>query len=335
MPKKNLQRVKLDLIRVDGGTQQRATVNDEHIGNIAEAIRAGVKIEPGIGFDDGEEIWLGDGHHRWHGHKRADVKTMLLEVRRGSREDAILYSVGANAENNALRRTNADKRVAVQTLLNHAEWSKWSNREIARRAGVTHTLVNQLRNPSKVETASTPKDHNPRSEAENEDSAQAPESNSTATNSSVSRPALSPPESDDGDGDDDPQPPKTPTPTANPVPVDVEGHPLPNRISIREAFRVAGEFDGLMTAISQVKGRAGEIIDVAAVYLDRQQLTAHLNNARSELNDARPHAVCPYCSGASRGTECQACRGCGWVKRRTWEAAPADLRAKLGKGVAA
>lgn len=53
-------------------------------------------------------------------------------------------SVGANEEH-GLRRTNEDKRRAVLTLLGDAEWSSWSDREIARQCAVGYTLVAKLR----------------------------------------------------------------------------------------------------------------------------------------------------------------------------------------------
>lgn len=40
---------------------------------------------------------------------------------------------------------NADKRRAVETLLRDEEWSKWSDREVAKRAGVSHLFVANLR----------------------------------------------------------------------------------------------------------------------------------------------------------------------------------------------
>lgn len=43
------------------------------------------------------------------------------------------------------RRTNADKRKAVMTMLNDEEWSKWSNAEIARKCAVSLDLANRCR----------------------------------------------------------------------------------------------------------------------------------------------------------------------------------------------
>ena len=65
-------------------------------------------------------------------------------MRQGTRRDAVLHSVGANAQH-GLRRTNADKRRAVETLLRDEEWSGWSDSEIARRCGVSHPTVAKVR----------------------------------------------------------------------------------------------------------------------------------------------------------------------------------------------
>ena len=76
-------------------------------------------------------------------------------MRQGTRRDAILFSVGANASH-GLRRTNQDKRRAVETLLRDEEWGAWSNSEIARRCGVHHSTVADLR-PSLSVSASEPR----------------------------------------------------------------------------------------------------------------------------------------------------------------------------------
>jgi hypothetical protein len=87
---------------------------------------------------------LADGFHRLRAFIAADRETIPADVRQGTRRDAILYSVGAN-ETHGLRRTNDDKRRAVLTLLNDAEWSKWSDREIARQCAVHFNYVGRLR----------------------------------------------------------------------------------------------------------------------------------------------------------------------------------------------
>jgi hypothetical protein len=136
--------VALDLIRSDGGAQARVCLNDDVVAEYAEADAAGADFPPGVVFHDGTDYWLADGFHRKAARQRNRRKDMLVEVRQGSRRDAILYAAGANAQH-GLRRTNDDKRIAVMRLLTDDEWKQWSDREIARRCGVGHPLVAEVR----------------------------------------------------------------------------------------------------------------------------------------------------------------------------------------------
>ena len=55
--------------------------------------------------------------------------------------DAFLYASGVNA-GHGLRRTNDDKRRAVERLLHDPEWSQWSDNKIADICKVnTHTVA--------------------------------------------------------------------------------------------------------------------------------------------------------------------------------------------------
>ena len=60
-----------------------------------------------------------------------------------------------------LRRSNADKRRAVETLLADEEWRGWSDREIAKRAGVDPKFVGNLRREQPV-TVDRPQSPAPR-----------------------------------------------------------------------------------------------------------------------------------------------------------------------------
>lgn len=145
----------LDKIRIDGGTQSRAELNQDTVAEYAEAYKAGAEFPPVTVFFDGKHQWLADGFHRYFASKAAGRTTILEKVTPGTQRDAVLFSLSANATH-GLRRTNDDKRRAVMTLLNDPEWSGWSDREIARQCGVTHPFVANLRKP-KVVTVTTPK----------------------------------------------------------------------------------------------------------------------------------------------------------------------------------
>ncbi len=131
-------------IRIDGGTQSRVALSEEYISELAQALSEGDILPPIILFYDGSEYWLADGFHRYHAVKKRGQETIASEVKQGTRRDAILYSVGANARH-GLRRTNADKRRAVETLLSDSEWTAWSDRAIARQCGVHHQMVGIVR----------------------------------------------------------------------------------------------------------------------------------------------------------------------------------------------
>jgi hypothetical protein len=131
-------------IRLDGGTQPRAAINPEILREYTDAISDGAIFPEVIVFYDGTSYWLADGFHRITAASACGHVEFPAEVRQGTQRDAILCSVGVNAQH-GLRRTNADKRRAVETLLRDAEWGQWSNREIARRCGVHHDMVDQAR----------------------------------------------------------------------------------------------------------------------------------------------------------------------------------------------
>jgi hypothetical protein len=108
------------------------------------ALFCGDTFPPIVVFYDGADYWLADGFHRLEAHRRHGLEEIDADIRQGTRRDAVLYACGANASH-GLRRTNADKRRAVETLLNDQEWSQWSDREIARRCGVGNRFVSDMR----------------------------------------------------------------------------------------------------------------------------------------------------------------------------------------------
>jgi hypothetical protein len=131
-------------IRLDGGTQPRARLNEKVIAEYAEDMREGAEFPPVDVFYDGEVYWLADGYHRVSAAIEAGLPEVAATVHQGTLRDAVLFSVGVNAEH-GVRRTNEDKRRAVMRLLSDPEWEQWSDREIAQRCRVSYELVRTLR----------------------------------------------------------------------------------------------------------------------------------------------------------------------------------------------
>ncbi len=152
----DVQEIPVYEIRANGGTQMRAGLNQETVREYQEWLQGLLdqgnlaQMPPIIVYYDGTDYWLADGFHRlaaWQhaGFAAGPLKlTIPAEVKAGTRRDAILHAAGANAAH-GLRRTPADKWRAVESLLVDDEWSKWSDREIARRCHVSPTFVGQVR----------------------------------------------------------------------------------------------------------------------------------------------------------------------------------------------
>ena len=133
----------LDQIR-DGGAQMRVEMTEAIIQEYAEAMVAGDVFPPIIVFFDDSDHWLADGFHRTGAAKMLGRESIDADVRQGTQRDALLYGIGSNAKH-GLRRTQADKRKAVATLLADEQWSKWSDRKIATAAGCDHKTVGKIR----------------------------------------------------------------------------------------------------------------------------------------------------------------------------------------------
>ena len=131
----------------DGGTQMRAGMNADTVKEYEDALTDAEAwpFPPVVVYHDGAKYWLADGFHRLNAaHRSGKFAEIPADIKPGTRRDAVLYAAGANASH-GLRRTNEDKKRAVKALLEDEEWSKWSDREIARRCHVTHPFVGDMR----------------------------------------------------------------------------------------------------------------------------------------------------------------------------------------------
>lgn len=141
-----MKTINIKTIRTDGGTQSRVEINNEIVTEYAEAIKAGAEFPAVVVFNDGVDNWLADGFHRFHAHNQAGKTSISADIHQGTARDAVLFSFGANGTH-GLKRSNADKRKAVATMLSDAEWAQWSDRKIAEVCGVGHPFVAAIRNP--------------------------------------------------------------------------------------------------------------------------------------------------------------------------------------------
>ena len=92
-------------------------------------------------YEQDGRFWVGDGWHRIAATdicKRASVTAIVSE---GGRQAALLKALSANSRH-GLRRTNADKRRAVEVAV--AAYPDWSNGKVAEACGVSEGLVRKV-----------------------------------------------------------------------------------------------------------------------------------------------------------------------------------------------
>lgn len=131
-------------ITADQRAQPRTSILVDKVTEYTEDMERGDKFPPLALFRDGDKYWLGDGFHRYYGAIAAGLTKFECHVKDGTLRDAILFSCSANAAH-GLRRTTDDKRRAAAKLLEDPEWSKWSDREIARICSVSQPFIGKVR----------------------------------------------------------------------------------------------------------------------------------------------------------------------------------------------
>ena len=128
----------------DGGAQMRVEMKPDVVREYADDMAAGAVFPLVEVYYDGSIYWLAEGYHRVAAARLLERETIDAEVLDGGERDAILRGIGSNASH-GLRRTQADKRRAVERLLRDEEWGKWSDRKIAEAAKVDHKTVAKVR----------------------------------------------------------------------------------------------------------------------------------------------------------------------------------------------
>ena len=137
----------LKQIRLDGGTQVRASIKEEAVMRYATDMEGGAVFPALRVFFDGTDYWLADGFHRYHAALRIGVADFLCEVDTGTARDALYY--GSTANNlHGQPMDNADKRKVTMIFIEDFEWGQWSNSEIARQLHVSPPFVAKMRGES-------------------------------------------------------------------------------------------------------------------------------------------------------------------------------------------
>ena len=142
----DIRAICINEIEATANTQVRRMLDKGVIEEYAEAMQAGALFPALTVFaeKDSQRYILADGFHRLEAAKASGLAHFSCEVLRGGVHAALGHALGAN-DQHGLRRTNADKRNAVELALKDPEWAQWSHANIARLCRVADKTVAKIR----------------------------------------------------------------------------------------------------------------------------------------------------------------------------------------------
>lgn len=160
--------ISLDALELDAGTQPRVEMDEgmvrEYTGRMVGVDKNGLILDdkqvpfpPLDVFTDGHSYWLSDGFHRVRSARRAGYTRFQATLYQGSLRDAVAFCLSANAEHGK-RRTNLDKRHAVERAFLDSEWSLWSDARIGRLCAVSTPTVGKIRRQLEEQGLMEPKE---------------------------------------------------------------------------------------------------------------------------------------------------------------------------------
>ncbi len=303
----NCEPIKLDIIRIDGGTQPRTRIDIDHVTDLADA----KDLPPAVVFYDGTEYWLADGFHRYHAARKRMDKTIECEVRNGTCEDAQWHASGANTQH-GLRRSNADKRKAVEMALRAKPDS--SDRAIAAHVKVSADLVAEVRMKVHVVVQLS------ESTVENDDSgSESKKSPTKRIGRDGKRRAIKPAKSE-------PEAAIAPKPPERPK--DGRGKPAEIR-EVRKAIESVPVFEQLIKDAQALRRGIGALADRAGgeeLATGRaKELMVAIEHVIAQLKNCTPYTACPFMPNCETG-KCKTCKGKKWVTQQVWNNVPENLR---------
>ena len=300
----------IDII-TDCGVQSRKRINEEYVSELAETLKAGKKLPFIEVYHDGSSYWLADGFHRVMAYSRIGSVSVTANLNKGTLEDAKIHSLNANKEH-GLRRTNEDKRFAVEMALGFL--ANRSDRYISELVGVSDPFVAGIRRSLLTISSEPPKTPIKRIG-----------SDGVARNIPPPRPPVMPPKI---------SPPTPVNVTPPPAPkitpkeerLDENLKPIPDHLwPLWEKGEIVKEMAADVTRVLGIVRRMHDSGDHSILDGNGQDIIAALETAKSNLKANIPYAVCPYCKG-TLSENCRFCRGRGIIGSFRFNQVPKELR---------
>jgi hypothetical protein len=361
MPEYPVASLPLENIRLDGGTQTRAGLLEETIEEYTDRLKKDPDCHwdtPVVVFDDGTEYWLADGFHRHQAYSRAGLETMPCEIHLGEQRDALAYALSANASH-GLRRSNADKRRAVELALADPEWSQWTDGQIAKLCAVSSAFVGKIR-PLTInvysdteQTASqnsqpeTPATEQPVAEEQPAPAQKRKYKTRSGKTTTMRTERIGRKKKASAATADDEAPtsesPPTAAPSRNGSVTDAVGLPVPEsllrvfqeRKLFAELHRLRKELADRLDHLAKSPGGLHLLWKLSHRQTQGQSSYRWrpLDQLKALLRDSEPCCcLCPSCHLKHPGIvapECEQCYGHGWIPHGTWKQIPDEDRQEV------
>lgn len=337
------------------GLQVRAAMDRAHIDDIADLFDGEnptwpAELPPIVVFWDGQTYHDADGHHRLAAAIQAGCTEVRVDVRKGTKEDALRYACGANA-GHGLKRSHADKNNAVRVmwcLLGKPAIEEKQARRIAKLCNVSNTLVSSvLKKLTPPVNNDNPASGKPARASVNNDSlAESPISEECYADCDPEADA------DASGGEREPLPSSRhsaggcpdsqagtltlPAPSAS-ASLDALGVPCQSESAVR-AFASLDYFEQLESLLTQAARLVNQLGGMAGAELYRAnhlRVTSRggedrfasndIENALKELRHWRPYTACPHCLAVPQH-DCGCCKGLPYVVESAFLRAPERLR---------
>ena len=132
----------IDLIRTDAGTQMRVAICAKTLTDYVDTVDDLPPIT--VFLVDGKYI-LADGFHRLGAYKCCGRDTIPCEIKEGTLDDVREFACCANITH-GLRRSDADKRKAVEEFFKIPGREDLTNSEVSRKLNVSPRVIKDIRN---------------------------------------------------------------------------------------------------------------------------------------------------------------------------------------------
>lgn len=298
------QKVRIDLIVLDAGTQQRP-IDDSLVQDYTALMKDKVEFPPVEIIRDGDKYYLWDGFHRHRCSLNLGATFIWAYVQKGDLRDAIWASFGANKKHGARWARGTAKQIIVK-ILTDSKWGKKSLQTIADQVGVCRDYVQQIQGQLRAKGGGQGSPPLQRAATVEATSSKGKKYEQKSQAKAFSKTPKAEPQKEE-------------------APKDAAGNPIPKKLRpVFDDRKVVWSLLSRLAVWKQEVLKHVETRDPVFALLNKTAFEADCENVRLQLKSALPYAVCPYCGARSK--DCKACQGFGILNKRSYDMAPRELK---------